>query len=321
MAQSVQARKPRRRGSCIQIIATPGSGNGRALAFARALRTALRARGHGADLEVFSDLDSLGRWAATGSTPFSLLVCVGGDGTLDTAAAAAVRRSVPFLAIPSGFGNLFGRALAQPRRVDRAVALIEHGELVHVDVGVRNGQLFLCQESFGLLVDIQSSAEASTDRPRARWRRGLAYYQTALRYLRETPLTPLRVSVDGRVVARDAVIVTVANVETYGPWLPLTPDASPIDGLLDVFAMRRADKRAILAALVQRHLRLAAGKPHGFVYRGREVSVAAPHRAAERLHVMPRRLPVLVSSHTAEGLAHGLARAGGLSYAGRREVA
>jgi hypothetical protein len=36
----------------------------------------------------------------------------------------------------------------------------------------------------------------------------------ALHHLGETPLPPLRVTVDGKVVARDAVIVTVANVET-----------------------------------------------------------------------------------------------------------
>src|SRR5439155_1753092 len=159
---------------------------------------------------------------------------------------------------------------------------IERGELVHDDVGVRNRDLFLCQESFGLLVDIQSTAEASANRPRARWRRGLAYYQTAMRYLRETPLTPLRVSVDGRMIARDAVIVTVANVETYGPWLPLTPDASPIDGLLDVFVMRRSSKRAILAALVQRHLRLAAGTPHALGCRGGALERAEAGRDVER---------------------------------------
>jgi diacylglycerol kinase (ATP) len=228
---------------------------------------------------------------------------------------------VPFLAMRSGFGNLFARTLAQPSRVDRAVSLIENGEVVHVDVGIRNHQLFLCHESFGMLVDIQSSAEARVDRPRARWRRGLAYYQTAMRHLRETPLPRLRVSVDGRVVAREAAIVTVANVETYGPWLPLTPDASPIDGLLDVFVMKGTSKRTIFAALVRRHLRLAADDPHALLCRGRDVSVTAPHRPAERLYVMPRRLPVLVSSHTAEALARGLARIGGFSQAGRREVA
>jgi diacylglycerol kinase family enzyme len=85
--------------SPIQLIATPGSGNGRALAAALRLREALEARGHRAALEVFPDLDALGRWAARDRSRFSLLVCVGGDGTLDTAALAAVRRSVPFLAV------------------------------------------------------------------------------------------------------------------------------------------------------------------------------------------------------------------------------
>ena len=39
------------------------------------------------------------------------------------------------------------------------------------------------------------------------------------------------------VVADDAVLVTVANVETYRDFLPLTPSASPIDGRFDVFVV------------------------------------------------------------------------------------
>jgi diacylglycerol kinase (ATP) len=304
----------------IQIIVTPGSGNGRALDKALHLRDALRARGHRAKLEVFSDLDSLSAWAATGRSSFSLLICVGGDGTLDTAAAAAVRRCVPFLAVGNGFGNLFARALGQPDRVDRVIHLLERGELVHVDVGIRNDRLFLCQESYGFLDEIQQRTEASPDRPRGRWRRSLAYYQTALRHLRDAPLTPLRVSVDGRVVARDAVIVTVANVETYGAWLPLTPEASPIDGLLDVFVMRRTAKREIFARLVKRQLRLPGADPKTFVCRGRHISVAGPHLRDE-LDVMPRRLPVVVSAETARALARGLARLGGFSEPGHRQVA
>jgi len=320
-------RRARRRGllatgsRAIQIVATPGSGNGRALHTALELREALRARGHRARLAVFSDLDSLGRWATTGGTSFSRLVCVGGDGTQDTAAVAAVRRSVPFLAVGSGFGNLFARALGQPHRVDRAIDLLERGELVHVDVGIRNRRLFLCQESYGLLSDIQSRVEESGRQPRSRSRRVLAYYQMAVRHLRETPLTPLQVSVDGRIVARDAVIVIVANVETYGAWLRLTPGASPIDGLLDVFAMKRAAKREILARLLGWQLRLPGTEPGALVSRGRRVSVAAPHRVRDELGLMPRRLPVVVSSKTARALRRDLARAGGFSPAGQRQVA
>ncbi|MGH7334825.1 MAG: diacylglycerol/lipid kinase family protein [Candidatus Rokuibacteriota bacterium] len=286
----------------IQIVATPGSGGGHALETARELRAALRTRGHSAQLKLFSDLENLRGWAATDGGRFSRLICVGGDGTMCAAAAAAVRWSVPFLPVPSGFGNLFARALGHGNRVEGVVDLLEHGELVHVDVGARNGQLFLCQESFGLLAQIQEGVEAALDRPRARWRRWLAYYRAALGHLRNTPLPTLRVVVDGRVLAREAAIVTVANVETYGAWLKLTPEASPIDGLFDVFVMTGASRREILVRLLQRHLRLP-GTEHGtLLSRGRRVSVIAPHSARDRLELRPRVLPVLVSPKTAATL-------------------
>ena len=290
----------------IHIVATPGSGNGRALDKARALRAALRARGHRTKLDVFPDLTALHRWVAAPPFPFSLVVCVGGDGTLDTVAAAAAARSAPLLAVGSGFGNLFARALGQPTRVERAVALVERGEVVHVDVGLRNRNTFVCQESFGLLDQIQQTTEA-TPTSRLRWRRSIAYYQTALHHLRAAPLPSLRVVVDGRVVTTDAVIVTVANVETYGPWLPLTPEASPTDGVLDVFVMRARSRREIVARLLKRQLRLDANDAGAFIRRGRHVSVVAPGRRPQELHVLPRRLPVIVSSETARALARSVA--------------
>jgi len=303
----------------IQIIVTPGSGNGRALDTARRLRDALRTRGHRAKLEVFADLDSLHGWAATGESKCSLLISVGGDGTQDTAALAGIRRSVPLLPVPSGFGNLFTRALRQPGRVDRVIDLLEHGEIIDIDVGVRKGQTFVCQESFGLLNDIEN-AVADAGRPRARWQRCLAYYQMAAHRLWKMPLTPLRVTVDGRVIAKDAVVVTVANVETYGPWLNLTPAASPIDGLFDVFVMRRASKREILARLLARQLHLPSAIDGASVYRGQRVSVAAPHQATDELSLMPQRLRVVVSPATAEAL-RDLAARSGLGEPGRRQVA
>jgi diacylglycerol kinase (ATP) len=311
-------RGPRAGSRTVQIVATPGSGNGRAGGKALRLRDALRARGHQAELELFSDLDSLRHWAATSGAGYSLLICIGGDGTLGTAAVAAVRQSVPFLPVPSGFGNLFARACRHPNRVDRVIDLVEHGTLLPVDVGVRNGELFLCQESFGLLFEIQHRAEASATRPRARWRRCLAYYRMALRHLWDTPLTRLTVAVDGRVVATDAVIVTVANVETYGAWLRLTPGASPIDGLFDVFAMRGRTKREILARLLRRQLRLPGTDEEALVCRGRHVSVATPHQVREELDLMPRLLPVVVSSETAEALEREATRAEEIAPAGRR---
>jgi hypothetical protein len=59
----------------IEIVATPRAGDGRAMATAVQLREALRARGREVPLELFSGLEQLSRWAATGATRSSLLIC------------------------------------------------------------------------------------------------------------------------------------------------------------------------------------------------------------------------------------------------------
>lgn len=288
----------------IVIVTTRSSGNRRGYNRARRLNEALRSRGYQLTLETFSDLDSLRSWAQRTATPCSLLICVGGDGTLNAAVAAAMRHSVPFLPVPSGFGNLFAGALGQPRRLEQVVELVENGALLRVDVGRCNGEFFLCQQSFGLLQQIQDRTEAGIDGSEARWQRSLAYYRTALHnnVLQHADLPRLTVSVNGRVMVRDAVVVTVSNVETYGAWLKLTPGASPIDGLFDVFAMTGRNKRDVLLRLLRRHFRLASGNDDTFVWRGRRVSVAAPQCPPDQLALLPHRLLVVVTPKTAAAL-------------------
>src|SRR5262249_30097724 len=202
---------------------TPGSGSGTARATALKLCDGLSAHRYAPHLEAFDDLDSLRRWAAEDDDRFSLLICVGGDATQSTTASAAMRRSVPFLPVSSGFGNLFARAFNHPTSVEGALDLLERGEVLHSDVGLRNRELFLCQESYGLIAEAQNAVEAAAHAPKSRLRRWLAYYQAALHQLRQAPSARLRVVVDGRVIAVDAALVVVANVKAYGGWLPLVP--------------------------------------------------------------------------------------------------
>ncbi len=286
----------------IEIVVTPGSGNGRAMATALELRDALTARRYLSSLEVFSDLDSLQQWAKKDGDDFSLVICVGGDGTQSTTARAAVRRSVPFLPVSSGFGNLFARAFDHPHDVRGALDLLAHGRVVHSDVGLRNGEVFLCQQSYGLIADVQDAVESGASAPRARWRRWLSYYRAAARYLRETPPLRRRVVVDGRVVAVDAALVIVANVKTYGSWLPLTPDASPVDGLFDVFVMKGATHRQVFGKLLRRHLRIPGLGSGSFLCRGQRVSVSGLGSARDQLEILPGGLPVVVSPERAEAL-------------------
>ena len=99
----------------------------------------------------------------------------------------------------------------------------------------------------------------------------------------------------------DALLVTVANVETYRGFLSLTPTASPIDGMFDVFVIPRVGKLRLAWRLFSLLLRLR-GRWRGVrLYRGRTATVTTPRRR-DVLHTRRRVLPVLVPARALEAL-------------------
>jgi len=279
----------------VQIFATRGSGNGRALGLARRLQAALEARGWRTRLDDFADVRRLARWRRPRGARISHIVCVGGDGTMSAAARAAIRHQIPFVPVPSGFGNLFARAFGHRGRVEAVVELLDHGQIIRADAAAANGEIFLCHSSYGMLAQIQAAVEAVGAQPRSRLRRLLAYVWTARRFLVDPPRSAIRVEVDGRIVSRRASLVTVANVEAYGGFLSLTPSASPTDGLLDVFVLPRTTRRALWGGLLRRLLRLPTDAADALLVRGRRVSVEAG-AVRDEIEVLPRALRLLVAS-------------------------
>ena len=263
----------------ICIVVTPGSGDGRAHGVARRLARLLRRRGSVVIIQAFGDLPSLIGWAKSAEPDFSVIFCVGGDATQSAAALLARRHRIPFVPIPNGFGNLFASVFGHSSSPRRAARLLGDGEIRMVDVGLAGDELFLSHKSYGFIDQIQE--------------RLLAYYWTAVRAVWTTPLTPLSVEVDGAVVAEQAVLVTVANVETYRDLLPLTPAASPIDGRFDVFVIPHTSKLGLAWRLLRLKLRLPGRWKGISLYRGRTV-VVGNHAGRETLHVVRRVLPLLL---------------------------
>ena len=89
-----------------------------------------------------------------------LLVAVGGDGTLNTVARAAMGAGVAFSAIPQGTFNYFGRCHGFPVDPAEAVAAVLGGRLRPVQVGSLNGRVFLVNASFGLYPRLLEDREA-----------------------------------------------------------------------------------------------------------------------------------------------------------------
>jgi diacylglycerol kinase (ATP) len=290
----------------VEIVVTPGSGEGRALGLARRLRRLLHRRGRRGLIRAFDDLGGLIGWAETGACDASHIISVGGDGTLSAAARAAMRCNAPLVPVPSGFGNVFATVFRHPRRARHVANLLECGESRRVDVGVvttpSEEDIFLSHRSYGLLEQIQTLAEDGRRQPRQRLLRYLWYWAVAYRFLFRARLASFSVEVDGRLVATDAVLVTVANVETYHGFLSLTPTASPIDGLFDIAVIPRVSKARLLGRLLRLLLK-APGRWNGLtLHRGHRVVVTTPRRR-ESLTVRRRALPLLVPPGAVEALA------------------
>jgi diacylglycerol kinase (ATP) len=290
----------------VDIEVTPGSGEGRALGIARRLRRLLRRRGRHATIRAFDDLAGLVRWAETGACDASHVICVGGDATMSAAARAAMRCNTPLVPVPTGFGNIFATVFRHPRRAKHVARLLDRGEGRRVDVGVvaaPEGQdFFLSHRSYGLLEQVQTIAESGRRQPRRRLLRYLWYWGVAYRFVFRERLASFRVEIDGRPVAHDAVLVTVANVETYHGFLSLTPSASPIDGLFDVAVIPRISTPRLLWRLLRLLLKLP-GRWRGLtLYRGHHVVVTTPRRR-EELTVRRRALPLVVPRGALEALA------------------
>lgn len=289
----------------VEIVVTPGSGEGHALGIARRLRRLLRRRGRGATIRAFGDLAGLVDWAEACAPDISHVVCVGGDATLSAAARAAMRCNAPLVPVPTGFGNIFANVFRHPRHATEVATLLETGEIRRVDVGVVTTasaeDVFLSHRSYGLLEQVQAAAERGRRQPRRRLLRYLWYWGVAYRFLFRSRLAEFRVEVDGQTLAEDAVLVTVANVETYHGFLSLTPTASPVDGLFDVAVIPRVSTARLLWRLLGLLLK-APGRWRGLaLYRGRHVVVTTPRRR-EQLTVRRHALPLLVPRGAVEAM-------------------
>ena len=286
----------------VGIVVTPGSGEGRARGVARRLARLLGRRGSTVEIQAFGSLPALVKWAQTAAAEFSVIFCIGGDATQSAAAALARRHRIPFVPVPTGFGNLFASVFGHPSSARRAARLLADGEIRMVDVGVAGDELFLSHKSYGFIDQVQERVEEDRRQPRTRTRRLLAYYGIAARAVWTTPLDPLAVEVDGTRVADGAVLVTVANVETYRDFLPLTPTASPIDGRFDVFVMSRTSKLGLAWRLFLLKLRLPGRWRGVSLHRGRRVVVEGA-AGRETLRVLRRALPLLLPPGAVAALA------------------
>ena len=94
---------------------------------------------------------------------YDLVVCSGGDGTLDEVVTGMMLRPeekrIPIGYIPAGTTNDFARSLEIPRNMPEAARMIMSGEPFACDVGSFNEDFFVYIASFGIFTDVSYSTK------------------------------------------------------------------------------------------------------------------------------------------------------------------
>jgi YegS/Rv2252/BmrU family lipid kinase len=188
-----------------------------------------------------TDLATLARSAARGQS--ECVVAGGGDGTLNSVAAAIIGSGKTLGVLPFGTMNHFAKDLGIPLDLEGAVATIAAGHAVSVDVGEVNGRIFLNNSSLGLYPRIIRERER---RQRLGWGKWPAYLWAALAVLGRYPFLEIRLRAKGADLTDRTPFVFVGNNEYQMEGLTIGSRARLDRGELSVYATSHTGRLGLI---------------------------------------------------------------------------
>lgn len=163
------------------------------------------------------------------------LVCIvaaGGDGTISD----VINRyqDIPVCPFPLGTENLLCRHFGIRPDGEQVAEIISNGKRIRMDVGLVGANRFLLMASAGFDAEVIRRLHDN--------RKGNISHLSYLKPIFSTVLNfhypRVRVLIDDVSEPLIGSLAVVSNVAAYARGLPITPDAKPDDGLLDVCVFR-----------------------------------------------------------------------------------
>ena len=141
-------------------------------------------------------------------SPYKVIVAGGGDGTVNSVAAAVVDSDKTLGVLPLGTLNHFARDLKIPFDLQAAAQTIVAGHTTEVDVAEVNNRIFLNNSSLGLYPIIVREREKHQRLGYNKWP---AFIWATIQALRRYPFLDVRLRVKDELVARTTPFVFIGN--------------------------------------------------------------------------------------------------------------
>ncbi len=192
---------------------------------------------------------------------YDLVVCSGGDGTLDEVVTGIIQSGVrtPVGYIPAGSTNDFGGSLALPKNMIRAAEAIVEGRNFHCDIGSFRyddvDDVFVYIAAFGLFTDV--SYETAQDMKNVLGH--MAYLLEGMKRLSSIRSFHMKVSWEGNEAEDDFIFGMITNSMSVGGFKNITGKNVKLDdGLFEVTLIRQprnpVELNNIMISLLDRNI-------------------------------------------------------------------
>lgn len=164
---------------------------------------------------------------------YSIIVAIGGDGTINEVAGALVNSNSVLGIIPIGSGNGLARHLKIPLNYKKAVDVILKGKTKLIDAAKVNGKVFFCTAGIGYEAAIGNKFNMAGSRGL------LTYMETCTKVFFNYKPQKYLLKIGGNSFDVEAFSITFANCNQWGNNTFIAPNADISDGMLDVVVWKK----------------------------------------------------------------------------------
>lgn len=285
----------------VVVVANPTAGRGKAGRRIGAVDTTLRELRVEHEVRVAGsagELERTCREVADGGA--EIVAVIGGDGTVSCAANGLVGTGAALAVLPAGTGDDFAAAIGAGS-FPAAVRLLANPKPVPIDVARVHAdgtaRYFVNVAGAGFDSEVNETANAMSLPLGGTGTYVAALVKTLSRF------TPARydLTIDGQPETLDAMLVVVGNGRSYGAGMQVLPNASLVDGALDVCIVEALSTGAFLRAFPKVYTGRHVSHPKVRMLRTTEITIESNrgiqvYADGERVGPLPARIEVMPSA-------------------------
>ena len=205
---------------------------------------------------------------------YDIVVCSGGDGTLDEVVTGMMKRDkedrIPIGYIPTGTTNDFASSLHISRDIMEAADTTVHGKPFACDVGKFNKDIFVYVAAFGLFTDVPYQ----TDQKLKNALGHAAYVLEGVKRLSNIPSYNIKITVDDRVIEDEFMIGMITNSRSVAGFRSIMgKDVKFDDGEFEVTLIKKPKSLIGLQEIITALLIENFDTKHIYTFKAKEIKL------------------------------------------------